>query len=344
MKSSSPWFVLFAAASVASCEGELVARPDATADVVRSDGAIMDAASDGGMDATIMDVPSADAPSADASCSLPAPVAQPPAALPSRLSVVESLAAERPDWLEASCPSQGGDRRFLFELVRRLRESDPRWGLDRRTGALSDDIITYFYGTGCPEGSREAYMVDVIGRLCPRPGVDPPAVPVWIDRSGEGPVWTLMGFAPGSLPDASTPPDVTSPPTDTGVSTVALPNGAPVVEAVARERPELLRNSCVDTGGNNEFLFEVVRRLRRMDPRWGLNWKRGRVGDMSQDVVDYYRGPAGGTMEGSTDVHIVDIIGGHCGGSPSPAWIDVTAATAMGGTIGRWTLAGRTDL
>ena len=30
-----------------------------------------------------------------------------------------------------------------------------------------------------------------------------------------------------------------------------------------------------------------------MDPRWGLNWKRGRVGDMSQDVVDYYYGPRG---------------------------------------------------
>lgn len=335
-----PVFVpVFVAAVVSACEGELVARSDAAADSARTDVVVQDATVEGGLDAASpMDVTSP-----DVSCALPPPVARPPAALASQQSVVEALAAERPDWLERSCPSQGGDRRFLFEVVRRLRESDARWGLDRRTGTLSDDIITYFYGDGCPEGSREAYMVDIIGRLCPRPGVDPPAVPVWIDRTGEGPVWTLMGFTPGSLPDASVPPDVTSPPTDTGVSTVPLPNGAPVVDAVARERPELLRNSCVDTGGNNEFLFEVVRRLRRMDPRWGLNWKRGRVGDMSQDVVDYYRGP-GAATEGSTDVYIIDIIGGHCGGTPSPAWIDVTEATATGGAIGRWTLAGRTDL
>jgi hypothetical protein len=338
--------------SMTACDGgEVVQRGDAgrdarvdasSADVWIDATTAADAATDEGTGVS-MDAAIDSGTLADVSCSLPPPVARPPAALPSRLAVVETLAAERPDWLLGSCPSQGGDRRFLFEVLRRLRDTDPRWGLDRRTGSLSDDIITYFYGDGCPEGSRESYMVDIIGRLCPRPGIDPPSVPTWIDRSGEGPVWTLMGYAPGSMPDASVPRDVVSPPADTGVSTLPLPNGRPVVEAVARERPELLRNSCVETGGNNEFLFEVVRRLRRMDPRWGLNWKRGRVGDMSQDVVDYYRGP-GAPVEGSTDVYIIDMIGGHCGDSPSAAWTDVTEATAMGGTIGRWTLAGRSDL
>jgi hypothetical protein len=40
-------------------------------------------------------------------------------------------------------------------------------------------------------------------------------------------------------------------------------------------------------------------------------------------------------------VSIVDVIGGDCGPTPSPAFTDVTAATAAGGTIGRWTLAGQ---
>ena len=120
------------------------------------------------------------------------------------------------------------------------------------------------------------------------------------------------------------------------------PDGFAVVEQVANEFPELLQGSCVEQGGNNEFLFEVVRRLRMQDDRWGLNWKRGVVGDMSQDVVDYHYGE--GLSEESTDVYIIDMIGGHCpedGSSPQAAWIDVTQATIDAGTVGMWTLAGQ---
>lgn len=121
------------------------------------------------------------------------------------------------------------------------------------------------------------------------------------------------------------------------------PGGPPdefdVVEQVAMEHPDWLMQSCVDTGGNNEFLFEVVRRLRMIDPRWGLNWKRGVVGDLSQDVVDYHWGA--GEPEESTDVFILDIIVGHCGDDPQAGWIDVTQATLDAGTVGMWTLAGQ---
>ena len=106
--------------------------------------------------------------------------------------------------------------------------------------------------------------------------------------------------------------------------------------AAAGERPDLVAGSCVDQGGNNEFVFEVVRRLRAGDERWGLNWKRGNIGDMSQDAIDYFW--ADGDPEGRTEVYILDIISGHCGDSPGPAWTDVTEATRLGGTIGRWTV------
>ena len=96
----------------------------------------------------------------------------------------------------------------------------------------------------------------------------------------------------------------------------------------------------MDDGGNNEFLFELVRRLRRMDVRWGLNWKRAVVGDMSQDVVNYYYGP-GAPYETAYDTYVIDVIGGHCGPTPSPAWNDVTV---LGSTGAMWTLAGRSDL
>jgi hypothetical protein len=123
---------------------------------------------------------------ADVGCVLPPPVARPPAPGPDGSEVVRALAAEHPDWLRDSCVAMGGTHRFLFEALRRGRAVDPRWGLDRRNGPLSGDIVTYFYGDGCPEGRREVYMFDVITRLCAQPGVDEPAAPGWIDRSSEG--------------------------------------------------------------------------------------------------------------------------------------------------------------
>ena len=69
------------------------------------------------------------------------------------------------------------------------------------------------------------------------------------------------------------------------------------------------------------------------------NGKRGNTSDPSHDVVDYNYG--GQPDEGTTDVYIVDVISGHCGGNPGPAWIDQTEATRNAGAIGRWTGRGR---
>ena len=82
----------------------------------------------------------------------------------------------------------------------------------------------------------------------------------------------------------------------------------------------------------------VVDTLRTYDSRWGYNWKRGNVGDPSMDVIDYH---FGGRDEGTTEVYIIDIIGGHCGSSPGPAWVDQTDVTRSQGTVGRWTARGR---
>jgi len=83
----------------------------------------------------------------------------------------------------------------------------------------------------------------------------------------------------------------------------------------------------------------VVDALRQIDTRWGYNGKRGNANDPSQDVVDYHWGA--GSDQDSTDVYIIDIISGHCGNAPDPAWVDQTGPTAAAGTIGRWTSRGR---
>jgi hypothetical protein len=114
-----------------------------------------------------------------------------------------------------------------------------------------------------------------------------------------------------------------------------------IVASVANARRFELHYSCTEHGSpnSNTFMFEVVAELRRrfQTNRWGLNWKRGNVGDLSQDIVNYFNGPEGSQMRNSTQVRIYDIIGGHCGGNPSPFWVDQTAATRNAGTVGRWT-------
>jgi len=114
-----------------------------------------------------------------------------------------------------------------------------------------------------------------------------------------------------------------------------LPDMSETVEALASAYPHLLANSCQDTGGTWEFLDLLVDELRLTDLRWGYNWKRGVIGDPSEDVVDYHYGP--GVSEGSEDVYIIDVIVGHCGPNPSAGWLDQTQVTLDAGTIGMWT-------
>ena len=112
-----------------------------------------------------------------------------------------------------------------------------------------------------------------------------------------------------------------------------------IIQRVGAQRPDLLARSCQEHGGTWEFLDLVVDTLRLEDTRWGYNWKRGNVGDPSMDVIDYNWGSQ--PDEGTTQVYIIDIIGGHCGATPSVIWNDVTDITINSGTIGRWTSRGR---
>lgn len=128
-------------------------------------------------------------------------------------------------------------------------------------------------------------------------------------------------------------PRTPNPPSPTPPNYIPLPNRASVVDEIARAYPGDLRNSCRDTGGNNIWLFRLVERLRREDTRWGLNWKRANVGDMSQDIITYNFGPE--TDEGTLFVHAVDVINGHCGSNPQPTWNNVTVLFSTGA---KWTL------
>ena len=112
--------------------------------------------------------------------------------------------------------------------------------------------------------------------------------------------------------------------------TVALPNLFGDVKAYADAHPAELAASCQDSGGTWDFMDGLIAFLQGIDPRVGYNWKRGVVGDPSQDAVSYYHG-VGTPVQDSANVYVVDVIGGHCGPSPTPAWNDVTTPRAAGG-------------
>lgn len=171
------------------------------------------------------------------------------------------------------------------------------------------------------------------------------------DGSKESPFSNTLSFTTMDAPLPPTPPPgVGVPagvPTGSGGRTpdptngrLPLPSyGFSVVQAVARANPGALANSCQEHGGSWQFMDQVVDALRTYDTRWGYNGKRGNANDPSMDVVTYHFGP--GPDANSIDVYIIDIIGGHCGSTPTPVWNDVTGATAAVGSIGRWISRGR---
>lgn len=157
-----------------------------------------------------------------------------------------------------------------------------------------------------------------------------------------------MPAPPGQLP-IPTPPstgllvgpgNVRTPDPALGARLPLPSYGAQVVASVGRVFPALLRNSCQDDpGGTWEWLDWVVDTLRTHDLRWGYNGKRGNAQDPSKDVVTYHYGAGEAAL--STAVYIIDVIGGHCGPTPSAIFNDVTQVTIDGGTIGRWISRGR---
>jgi hypothetical protein len=93
---------------------------------------------------------------------------------------------------------------------------------------------------------------------------------------------------------------------------------------------------------NNPWQDRVIDAFRQVDTRWGYNGKPTRgAGDnngvpvtAAGDEAAYHYG--GGADQGSFDVHLVDLLIGHCGSAPSLTWRVFT-----GEEPGFWTGAGR---
>jgi hypothetical protein len=113
-----------------------------------------------------------------------------------------------------------------------------------------------------------------------------------------------------------------------------LPNEAGFVASLINSRPDLVARSCQDQGGTWELLDFVVDRLREKDLRWGYNGRRADPNFVARDEVAYHYG-AGDSLN-SRQTYAIDILGGHCGPNPTPAWFDVTDLGTIWLTRGRF--------
>jgi hypothetical protein len=93
---------------------------------------------------------------------------------------------------------------------------------------------------------------------------------------------------------------------------------------------------------NNPWQDKVIDAFRQVDSRWGYNGKPTRTASDNSgvpvvaagDEAAYHYGS--GPDQGSPDVHLVDMLNGHCGNAPTLTWRVFT-----GEEPGFWTGAGR---
>lgn len=160
------------------------------------------------------------------------------------------------------------------------------------------------------------------------------------DTVGPWSAWTSFTSPARPVVVAPTAPTGTTggcaaPISQAGTRISVRPNDVDIPRAISQQYAAAFRHSCQPEGGSWEFMDRTVDALRERNGRYGYNAKRGNMNDPSLDVVGYYRGPDANNFQGSSDSYIIDIIGGHCGSTPSVIWNDVTDITYQSGTLGR---------
>lgn len=101
---------------------------------------------------------------------------------------------------------------------------------------------------------------------------------------------------------------------------MSVPNFQQTVTELANKYPREFREA--HTGGPNTELFIkiVAYELHKLEPRFGLNGKRG-SDTLSQDAINYKGVGIGFDPTNNQPVTVIDIIAGAGGNDPRPAWM-----------------------
>lgn len=102
-----------------------------------------------------------------------------------------------------------------------------------------------------------------------------------------------------------------------------IPNHIQTVERLAAQYPA--EWAAAHTGGpqTEAFIRRLASVLHAIDPRFGLNGKRGNPNDISDDVVCFDGEASGGDYDptrNNVPVTVIDVIGGAGGPNPVATW------------------------
>jgi hypothetical protein len=109
----------------------------------------------------------------------------------------------------------------------------------------------------------------------------------------------------------------------TAAVTDMIPNHLAVVARLAAAYPA--EWSAAHRGGpdTEAFIRRLAWELHQIDPRFGLNGKRGNPDDLSDDCVCFDGFASGADYDptrGNAPVTVIDVIGGAGGSNPTAAW------------------------
>lgn len=136
----------------------------------------------------------------------------------------------------------------------------------------------------------------------------------------------LASFAPAAAQQPSQDPIVAL--STEAAAAAGIPNYFEDVKACARMYPEAFACAHTERACAADFEIKCARDVvsRTGDAALGLNWKRGRVGDLSLDIFGY-RGvgpscdvPAARQPGECVPMAVIDIIGGAGGPNPQVTW------------------------
>lgn len=100
-----------------------------------------------------------------------------------------------------------------------------------------------------------------------------------------------------------------------------IPNLLHEVQLCKRDHPRAWAQAHTGSSQTEDFIRLLAARCHRIDPRFGLNGKRGNPNDISDDVLNYKgEGPGHDPTNNGMAVTVIDVIG--AAGSPAayPTW------------------------